>query len=302
MTTTPSVANVLGGPATGAPGVFPTNINLGFNGHVRHHLVHFPDIVVRPGGMTFGTGHGSTVPEADKERHYFSPDEIGLTLEPEEARIELGQPLGLTWELVNNSSMPLPAPSDIRIEAQHTYITVINPLGVSKSMASFVIETEAVKITELEPKQALQAETRVFWSARDGFAFETPGRHTIEVRILWAIGGAKVGVKASTEVWVNFPQSDADNNAAATLMHAEVGMYVALGGGATHLKEAVSRLEEVFSRARASKDAGDRAAPGRLKGYAGLLHFDAGPGARGVDKPAAGKRGKAARKPGGKKR
>ena len=78
MTTTPSVANVLGGPATGAPGGFPDNINLRFNEHVQHHLVHFPDIVVRPGGMTFGSGHSSVVPEAD--RQYFSAQELELRL------------------------------------------------------------------------------------------------------------------------------------------------------------------------------------------------------------------------------
>jgi hypothetical protein len=287
MTTTPSVADVLGGPATGAPGVFPNNINLGFNEHVRHHLAHFPDVVVRPGGMTFGTGHGSTVPEADKERHYFSDDELELQLHPETSRIELGQPLRLAWDLVNKAPVAIPVPSDIRIEAQHTYISVINPGGASKPMASFSIETGAVKIEDLNPGQRLEAETRVFWSARDGFAFEMPGRHLIEVRILWAIAGAKLGVKTSIEVWVNYPRTGADNDAAATLLHPEVGMYVALGGGATHLKEAVSRLESVFSAAGALREvAGDQAAAGRVRGYAGLLHFDAGHGGH---KPAGGK-------------
>ena len=46
MTTTPSVADVLGGP----PGVFPDDINLAFNEHVRHHLVHFPDPRCGPAG------------------------------------------------------------------------------------------------------------------------------------------------------------------------------------------------------------------------------------------------------------
>jgi hypothetical protein len=98
--------------------------------------------------------------------------------------------------------------------------------------------------------------------------------------------------------------SAADNDAAAALLHPEVGMYVALGGGATHLKEAVSRLESVFSAAGASREAGgDQAAPRGLRGYAGLLHFDAGRGARGTgDKPAEGKGRATKSKAGGKKR
>lgn len=275
MTTTPSVADVLGGPATGAPGVFPDNINLGFNAYVRRHLIHFPDIVVRPGGMTFGSGHSSTVPQADQERHYFSPDELALELEVTQARVELGEPLELTWALMNNSETPIPAPSDIGIEAQHTYITVTDPNGVSKPMASFVIRTDAVKIETLEPQQSLQSATRVFWSARSGFAFDTPGRHTIEVRILWGLAQAPVGVKASTDVWVNFPQTVTDSDAADTLLHPQVGMYVALGG-ATHLTEAVARLDKVFAAADVSKAlAGDarQAVPKAIRGYKGLLPF-----------------------------
>jgi hypothetical protein len=270
MTTSPGVANFLGGPATGAPGVFPDNINLGFNTHVRHHLVHFPDIVVRPGGMTFGTGHGSTVPSADKNRHYFSDDELELRLATDHDKIHLGEPLLLSWELINNSATPLPVPADIRIEAQHTFINVINPHNDSKPMASFVIQTDAANVEMLDPGKSLKAETRVYWSARSGFAFDTPGRYTVEVRTLWGISGAQVGVKASVNVWVNYPQSEADNDAAAALLHHEVGMYVALGGGAKHLKEAVSRLEGVSGKGKGKKDSG-QAAPGAMRGYKGLI-------------------------------
>jgi hypothetical protein len=270
MTTSPGVADFLGGSGTGAPGVFPDNINLGFNTHVRHHLVHFPDIVVRPGGMTFGTGHSSTVPEADKNRHFFSDDEMELRLALEHDQIHLGEPLQLSWELVNNSGAALPAPTDVRIEAQHTFISVVNPHGNSKPMASFVIETESANIAMLDPGKSLKADTRVFWSARSGFAFDTPGRYTIEARIVWGVSGAQVGVKASANVWVNYPQSEADNQAASTLLHHEVGMYVALGGGAKHLKEAVSRLESVSGKGKGKKDSG-QAAPSAMRGYKGLI-------------------------------
>ena len=51
MTTTPSVADVLGGPATGEPGVFPDQIKLAINTTVRHHLNHMPDPGHSPGRM-----------------------------------------------------------------------------------------------------------------------------------------------------------------------------------------------------------------------------------------------------------
>ena len=55
MTTTPSVADVLGGPGTGLPGVFPDQIALAHNTTVRHHLNHMPDPVIRPGGWPFSS-------------------------------------------------------------------------------------------------------------------------------------------------------------------------------------------------------------------------------------------------------
>ena len=49
-------------------------------------------------------------------------------------------------------------------------------------------------------------------------------------------------VRATAPVFVSFPQSTGDNDAASTLLHEEVGMWVALGGDAPHLTEAVDRL------------------------------------------------------------
>jgi hypothetical protein len=263
MTTTPSVADILGGPATGAPGVFPDQINLAFNEHVRHHLIHFPDIVVRPGGMTFGTGHSSSVPEAD--RYYFEPDELELTLDPVEPHIELGEPLELHWTLKNASRGAIPVPSDIGIEAQHAFVTVTDPRGRSKLMPSFVIQTDHVSIRMLEPGKGLKANARVYWSTR-GFAFAEPGQYTVEVRIIWTADDTPLAVKSTTDIWVNYPKTAADNEAAAMLLHPEVGKYVALGGG-DHLVEAVTRIQQVASM----EGEGDEARPRVLRGYGDII-------------------------------
>lgn len=271
MTTTPSVADVLGTAATGEPGVFPDNINLGFNDHVRHHLIHFPDPAVRPGGMTFGSGHSSMLPQADTDCHYFSPDDLELTVMPEHQQIHLGEPLLVKWTLTNKSEGPIPVPNDLRIEGLYSHITVTNPHGVIRPMPTFTIECERSKIANLEPGESLTAQTRVFWSSR-GFAFERAGRHLIEVDVTWGIAGVPFGARGQAEVWVNFPQSEADNKAAATLLNPEVGKYVALGGGAMHLTEAVSRLKEVFpmaGRDLAADSAGGM--PAAIRGYIDLL-------------------------------
>ena len=118
---------------------------------------------------------------------------------------------------------------------------------------------------------------------------------------MWSIAGVPFGVSGRTNVWVNFPQSNADNDAAAKLLHPEVGMYVALGGGANHLSEAVSRLNHVSSIGGAADSAdGGNSAPGALRGYHSLLPAasastsDSSGGAK--RRPAAAKNRKPAKK------
>jgi len=148
-------------------------------------------------------------------------------------------------------------PNDLTLEAQHVFIDVTDANGIIRNMPSFVIRTDQASIIALEPGASVTERARVFWSS-NGFAFEKPGHFVVEVRVLWSIAGIPVGVKSAQHVWVNFPQTQLDNDAAAELLHPEVGKYVALGGDANHLPEAVVRLSRVMG---VSEETDDRAAP-----------------------------------------
>jgi hypothetical protein len=245
MTPSPSVADFLGTAATGAPGVFPNDITLAFNPHIRHHMVHFPDIVVRPGGMTFLSGHTTSVPQAD--RYFYPPEVLQLELRPNKRRVKLGEPLSITWQLTNNGPQAITIPGDLRVEAQHVAIGVTSPHGKNKRMPSFVIQTDGDALVQLKPGEGAEGDSMLFWSS-SGFAFETPGMHTIDVQIQWNDGGRLYGVTASADVWVDYPVTEKDNEVASLLMHHEVGTFVALGGGATHLKEATARIAAATAR------------------------------------------------------
>ena len=172
----------------------------------------------------------------------------------------------MAWTLKNTSEEPLPVPTDIGIEAQHAQVTVTDPRGRTRLMPSFVIRTDHVTIGDLDQGKGLKASTRVFWSSR-GFAFPEPGKYEIAVRIVWTYGGVPLGVQTTTDVFVGYPQTAADNEAAAALLDHEVGMYVALGGDAPHLTEAVARLDRVA----AMGGGGDQAGAKALRGYADIM-------------------------------
>lgn len=271
MTTTPSVADVLGTATSGGPGVFPDDIKLEVNTNVRRHLSHFPDPVVRPGGHTFASWASTPVPSAD--RFEVGPEFLTLAVHVADDRVELGEPLRLGWGLTNSSDVAVAVPSEVTTESTYAKITVIDSAGRRRDMAPFVISCEHTRIAPLEPGESLRGESRVFWST-NGFAFERPGRYTVEVRVDWTVGGTPMTVHGQTPVFVNYPSADTDNDAAAALLHHEVGMWVALGGGAYHLPEAVSRLHRVMAArgVAAADDAPDGAPPVKaLRGYAGIL-------------------------------
>jgi len=99
---------------------------------------------------------------------------------------------------------------------------------------------------ELKPGDKVESKAMLFWSP-NGFAFETPGRHVIELKTIWNYAGVQYGAKATAQVWCDYPISERDNEVASLLLNEDVGKFIALGGGASHLEEAVSRIEKVKS-------------------------------------------------------
>jgi hypothetical protein len=88
----------------------------------------------------------------------------------------------------------------------------------------------------------------VFWGG-DGFAFEVPGRHRVEVIVLWTVAGVPVAANGAADLFVAYPVSETDNTMAALLLDPEVGRAVAVGdasrfgGGADRIRSALASDE-----------------------------------------------------------
>jgi hypothetical protein len=261
MTTTPSVADVLGGPASGAPGVFPDQINLAVNTNVRHHLNHMPDPVIRPGGWPFASWFGNSVPQA-ANHNQFDPAELDLAVTVPQGPVALGQPVEVSWSLANQTQGQLIVPNDLSLGALFTTITITDSSGTQRTFRPFVIACESAKLTVLDAGGSVSASHRVFWDS-EGFAFPNPGGYRVSVAVTWSAGGIPVGIQKEAELFVEFPTSNADNEATGLVMAPEVGKWVALGGDAYHLTDAARRL--------APLERGDGERPRLLAGFAGLL-------------------------------
>jgi hypothetical protein len=240
MTPTPSVANVLG-----AAGTFPDDINLGFNDTVRKHLRHLPDPAVRPGAMDF---FGSAV-AAPEEADVAWPETLELTVRLSAERVALGEPVEVEFELRNNGAAPAPVPETLDLASLTVRINVTDPGGrITFMRPARVASCPRLALIELAPGKSVAGQATVFWG-RDGFAFETPGRHVLEVIALWDIAGIPVAAAGSREVFVNYPIAPEENEVAALLLTPEVGMAVA-SNRAWAFEGAVERIRRAAAVAR----------------------------------------------------
>lgn len=228
-------------------GSFPEDINFNFSNHNQSHLIHFPDVVVRPGGDLFGFGHfEGFAPQSEPE---FVNPFLRLQVTPTSDRIKLGEPLRYKLKLENISNMVCDVPKNINHIFEETHIDVIRPDGTTKSYPSFTIACDSSQIATLKPKQTMDDEGVMFW-ASNGFAFEIPGKHVIKVKIAWKQEEEIQFVEASAEVWVDYPISDKDNEIAAMLLHPSVGKVVALGGQTPNLYDGVEKVQTAMKVAK----------------------------------------------------
>jgi hypothetical protein len=240
MTPTPSVATVIG---TG--GTFPDDITLGFNATVTRHLRHLPDPAVRPGAMDF-FGSAISAPEASDVAFL---DTLTVAVEASDDTVTLGQPVEVTWEMTNTGEASVPVPESLDLRALTVRINVTDPSGRITFMRPTTISScPNLNLVELPPGKSVRGRTTMFWG-RDGFAFETPGRHVVEVIVLWNIAGVHVAAAGTRDIFVTYPISRVDNQVAALLLDPEVGVAVA-SGRAWAFERASARINQALRSAR----------------------------------------------------
>jgi hypothetical protein len=223
MTPTPNVAVVLG-----TAGIFPDQINLAFNAQVKRHLRHLPDPAVRPGAMDF-FGSAIAAPEAADVAWL---DLLELVVTPSSDRVALGEPVDLTWTLTNRAPAAILAPDELALESLVARVSVTDPGGKITFMRPPDIEScPRIVIAPLEPGASVSGSATIFWGT-DGFAFERPGRHLVEVIVLWSVAGVPTAVSGESDVFVSYPTSSGENEVAAQLLHPDVGRAVATGNAA----------------------------------------------------------------------
>jgi hypothetical protein len=246
MTPTGDVATL----GLSAPPLFPDNAVMGFNEHCRHHLMHWPDPIVRPGGVHFphSSGQHRRVPQAyDTVEEAASPEGLTLELEALEPAVPVGAPLPLRAVLRADGDGPA-APLLIDPIHRSLQLRVQGLDGLWKDMPPLVRAIEEQELRPLAAGQRRHASFWLYWS-RLGFAFPAPGRYVVEASLVWWLDEIPAALSARAVVLV-VPGEPAEAELAAALMSDDAGRYVGLDG-ADHLgraSEAASAAARSSSR------------------------------------------------------
>jgi hypothetical protein len=223
MTSTPELAKVLG-----SAGTFPDQIDLAFNDRVKTHLRHLPDPAVRPGAMGI-FGNAAAIARVPEPADVAWLETLDLSVEPSSERVTLGEPITLSWTLTNRGQTAISAPAELAVESLTARVSVTDPTGGVTSMRPAGVHScPRVSIVPLEPGASVRGSTTLFWGW-DGFAFQMPGRHIVEVIVLWELAGVPVAVSGEHAVFVSYPTSNEENEVAALLLDPDVGKAVAFG-------------------------------------------------------------------------
>jgi hypothetical protein len=176
-------------------------------------------------------------------------DQLKVTVESASDQVVLGEPMELIFQITNTGKVSLPVPETLDLPSLVVRVNVTDPSGRITFMRPATINPcPHLSLVQLPPGKSIKGTTTLFWG-REGFAFETPGRHVVEVIVLWNVAGVPVAAAGERAIFVSYPVSQTDNKAAALLLDPEVGKAIATGR-AWEFKGAVDRIRRVLTSAR----------------------------------------------------
>jgi hypothetical protein len=232
---------------------FPNNIKWDYASNDAQRLRHFPDIVVRPGGTSFGISYGSIPISADTMDESMVDDAydqnsvndyLDLSVTPVMDVFPIGAPVRLNFELCNTSNFSIDVPKDLSMKRANVFGYVTAPSGTRRSFSPLIRCVEEEATTGLQPGEKT-SDALTLMRGKDGALFQTSGYHTIEVFIEWEVNGMPVTVIGNASVMIT-PAIDEEHASAAKaiLDNADTHLVLVLGGD--HMEDAVAVIQKAL--------------------------------------------------------
>lgn len=214
------------------PRQFPENIEWSFSPRDIHMLCHFPDIAIRPGGISFGTPHHHLPVNARDE--VIEADGLELNVSPLNEVVPIGAPVRVNFSLINRSKEKKLVPGSLRMKSGNVSGRVVDPLGAAQEFATILRYTSRntgdVMPRELPPGESVSHSATLLWGT-EGPLFPTSGFYRIVLELNWHLEGVRIRISGSTGVMVTPPKDDEHAKAALKIFsNPETLLTLAVGG------------------------------------------------------------------------
>jgi hypothetical protein len=215
---------------------FPENVRWSFNPDDELRLRHWPDLVVRPGGVSWGRGASAPISSFVKT----TSEQHRLDVSPVLTTYPLAAPVRIEVSLSNASDGIVQAPSSVGLTSGAVRGHVIDPAGTVQTFAPLVVDEAEDPFMLLEPGQAVSASLTLL-RGRQGVLFPRPGAYRILVEVSWQEDIRDIVVTGETNVVVTAPVDAAHREAALQVLGTpDTLLTLALGGD--HLNEGIAAI------------------------------------------------------------
>jgi hypothetical protein len=210
------------------PQQFPDNIEWSFSPRDIRLLCHFPDIAVRPGGISFGTPHQRLPVNVRDE--VVEADGLELKVSALNEVIPIGAPVRINFSLINRSEEDREVPGSLSMKTGHVSGRVIDPLGAGQDFATIHQYTMDIMPQTLKAGESISHSVTLLWGTQ-GPLFPTSGYYRIILELNWHLEGMQIRIAGSTGIMVTSPTDDAHAKAALKILSTQDAlMAIAVGG------------------------------------------------------------------------
>ncbi len=222
------------------PVQFPDNVVWSHSPRDQGRLRHFPDPVVRPGGIRMLLGvEFATVPVSGEEMPPSS-SALELLVVPVTDTVPLGAPVRVDLELVNRLAEPAQVPAVIGLKGGFTSGTVTDDSFAAREFSSMIGCVDSHALVPLGRGERVRDSITLVRGAH-GPLFPNAGSYAIEVRIAWNVGDVPFEVSGSTFVDVT-PAVDESHAEAASTVLGTPDVLPCLVVGGDHLHEGIDAI------------------------------------------------------------
>ena len=215
---------------------FPNNIEWSFSAEDEHRLRHWPDLAVRPGGLSWPSPAPAAALASDSHRL-----DVTLLL----PRVPLGAPVRIDLSLFNTGERPTLAPPSLGLSAGPVRGLVIDAAGTARSFGPLVINEDALAVQTLAPGAHLDGSMTLLAGA-EGMLFPSPGAYRVIVRAAWIQQGMPRFCIGEASIEVTPAQDAAHADAARRILATPEGLPVLAFGG-DHLTHGIAAIHAALA-------------------------------------------------------